>query len=163
MNTQGSHWPLRLAGVMIIVGLATFAWMLLRAALTGIGDIDRHEVLDVIPHPSLSRHAVIFRHEHANSSSTAIGAWIIEGPAPDKGSREKPAGVPVAVWTEGFPLIAWQGDKLRLVGEPRPVTRDAARVASCDFSGGPPELRSGLMGSSLCLDPARATYVPLLR
>lgn len=150
---------------MLLVGGGTlaFAAMLLRAGLSDLVTIDRFQVLDVISAPTLTRHAVVYRHEHAGSSSVAIGIWIVEGTAPDKGSRERPHGAPVAVWSEGFPMIAWQGDRLRLVGDRRPIVSDAARVTSCYFEGRSSDLRVDVDRSALCLDPARVTFVPLPR
>ena len=104
------------------------------------------------------RHAVVYRHEPAGGGAAQVGVWIAERHAPDKGSRERPAGDLVAIWASGVPRLGWQGGKMRLVTEPDgAVARPAASLAGC--LGGS---RDGGR-ARLCYDPARVTLVPLPR
>lgn len=134
---------------MVAGACLALAWLLAGFGAMDIGDADRFEVVDVVPAPTLTRHAVVYRHLPSGSKVALTGLWIVEGAAPDKGSRDRPAGAPVAIWSQGWVRIGWSGAELRLFGDQRRIGRDAAGLPDC--------------AQQLCLDPARVTFVPLPR
>lgn len=157
-----SGWPGRLAVVFMATGLLALVVLLFFGALSDQVRVDRYQIVDVISDASMRRHAVVYRHELAGSSRNLTGIWVIDGTAPDKGSLEKPAGRPIALWSEGIPLIGWQGPTLRLVGDARhKVIHDTNPAETCDLE----RLGSAQRGEAptLCLDPARVTFVPMPR
>jgi len=147
-----SRWPMRLAFVMLGGGALALAFV-----LTGTGNEtlreDRYVVLDVIGGGDGGRHAVVDRFTRAGDAVSVVGVWVAQGAMPEKGSRRAPEGRPVAVWRSDFPRLAWQGDRLRLIGTYDRLRRED--VAGC--------LNDRTPSWDLCIDPARVSFAPLPR
>jgi len=84
------------------------AWLIIAGALLGliayeiwsyeyIDMFDQFEVKAVVVDPVTDNYAVVYRYEHANSSSVVNAVWI-RSDAPAVGSKEPVGGRPALVW-----------------------------------------------------------------
>ena len=147
---SGGAWPLRLALLMIVGGGLAFCFML-AGSDTARPYEDGHLAIDVISGGDGGRYAVVDRYTRANDGVSLSGVWVAQGAAPENGSRRAPDGNPVAVWRSGFPRLAWQGARLRLIGTFDRVRRED--VPGCLAERSP--------AWDLCIDPDRVTLAPL--
>ena len=147
------HWTAALAAVLVVGSVLALAVALTGALLSDVTHTDRFRVIDVISDGSLRRHAVVYRHDHAETGRSLTGAWIIDGDPPERGGRERPIGVPVAVWTSGIARLGWRGGRLSLVGSEAAGSPAPPSVDAC-YTNAPPRL---------CLDPGRVTLVAIPR
>jgi len=143
---------MRLAIGMMGGGALALAFLLMSTGTETLRE-DSHVVLDVIAGGDGGRHAVVDRFTRAADGVSLVIVSVAQGAAPEKGSRRAPDGRPVAVWWAEFPRLAWQGDRLALIGTYVRVRRED--VAGCLDDLAP--------SWDLCIDPARVTLVALPR
>lgn len=147
---SGGRLPMRLALLLMAAGSLAFALMLAGSGSSPWRE-DEHLVIDVITGGDGGRHAVVDRYTRAADRRTLVGVWMAQEAPPEKGSRRAPDGIPVAVWRGGFPRLAWEGARLRLIGTFERVRRED--VPGC--------LLERLPAWDLCIDPGRVTLTVL--
>jgi hypothetical protein len=77
---------------IVAIGSAYYLW-----SLSEYDSLDGFEVLRVVTDTQMERHAVVYRYDHANSSTRSIAAWIVTGQAPGVGSKKPARGAPALV------------------------------------------------------------------
>lgn len=120
-----------------------------------IDPLDRFEVIKVVSDTKMTRHAVVYRYHHADSSSDDIAVWITTRAPPTVGSKRGEPGEPALVWTGWADDLdmAWPSEnRPLLVGVARPI-EVVEGAGSCFYMDPRP-------GSILCLDPHRVEVQP---
>jgi hypothetical protein len=98
---------------------------------------DSFAVLRTVSDDASRRHAVVYRYDHADSSSRPVAVWIVSGDAPDTRSNNRPQGSPSLVWTgaaESLRLDWPKGHRTLSASVNGPaVLRDESRFQDCYF------------------------------
>lgn len=149
---MNGDWLLRLALLAVVGGALAFAAVLLEAGMQSALPEGQYEVLHAVADPGGRHHAVVFRFRPSDAISHVSGVWIVPGTTLPVGTRMRPDGAPVAIWSEGRPQINWRDGRLVLAGDHAKVLSAAEKLASCHGSEW-----------QLCLDPRHVTYVKLPR
>src|ERR1041384_1203899 len=80
---------------------------------------DRFKVARITSEPGLKSHAVTYWYEHANSSNSVLGIWVVSGTPPAIGSTMPPRGAPAAIWTGALDSLRqeWKWGRLAISAE----------------------------------------------
>lgn len=123
----------RWAAILIpIVMLGTAYWLW---SLSGGDPLDRFEVLRVVSDTQMERHAVVYRYEHADSSTRTVAVWIVSGQPPSIGSKKPADGSPALVWPEPVDTLKlkWSSSEAKLLAEVDANVSISDRIQDCYF------------------------------
>jgi hypothetical protein len=98
----------------IMIGTICCLW-----SLSASDPADNFEVLRVVTDTQIERHAVVYRYDHANSSTRTIAVWIVSGQPPNIGSKKPVGGAPALVSPGSVDTfkLRWPRPGERLVAE----------------------------------------------
>jgi hypothetical protein len=140
-----ARWAAILISI-IAIGGACYLWL-----LSGNDFADSFEVLRVVTDSQTNRHAVVYRYDHANSSTRTIAVSIVSGQAPGVGSRKPIGGAPALVFPGSVDTLKlkWLHPDERLVAE---VDGNLSVQTDKNFQ----DCYLGYKAALICVDTAQA-------